>query len=83
MKKNIASREFGNILFEVGHDVDDRTEYDDKGKPKDGYSTYLSLTWIDKYGDKVGHGSFSVDIPVDASRLREIGLWLLAQADRI
>ena len=52
MKKNIASREFGNILFEVGHDVDDRTEYDDKGKPKDGYSTYLSLTWIDKYGDK-------------------------------
>jgi len=83
MKKIVSTKEFGNIVFCIYHDCNSDTEFDDQNKPKDGYTTYLSLFWVDKYGDKIGFGGMELNIPINSDRLRNIGSWLLAQVEKI
>lgn len=82
MKKDIATKTVGNILFCLYYDVDSRTEFFDD-KPVGDYCTYLSLTWVDKYGDQVGYGCFNIDIPVNDKRLKDIGTWLIEAASKL
>jgi hypothetical protein len=81
MKKTVHSKEFGNILISLNHEVDEHTTYKDD-KPIDGFSSYLSIVWIDKYGDALGYGNMELNIPCNQKLLRDMGAFLIGLAEK-